>query len=247
MKTISLVFIFFISLQYVCGQYVVISGSVAEHKKPAQGVLVMIFSKKQPVKAVISDEKGQYRIRTDVNSIDLVFYKKGKTVLGQSYRNKLMVVDQFFNYDVEMEDTAVEAAQNAMRYLKSIHVDSTYLDSIFTSENEKQKAEIKVKPLSHKEMAKAAKEEQKRFANYKSSTTKKTDGAHTDQVTVTKIGPDTYEKTVNEKNEKKYAKNDKPISETTYYFETTRRYGVNKKTKKVEHFDKYDPMDHVKK
>jgi hypothetical protein len=44
-----------------------------------------------------------------------------------------------------------------------------------------------------------------------------------------------------------YYKNQKPITEATYLFETTRRYeGVLKNKRDVKRFEKYKPMEHVK-
>ena len=90
--------------------------------------------------------------------------------------------------------------------------------------------------------------EQKRFANYKEATSKRSvDNKESDVTTIT-IGPDIYEMVTSDNGSKRYYKNQKPITDVTYRFETTRRYeGVLKDSKNVKKFDKYKPMDHLKK
>jgi hypothetical protein len=247
MKNILTLWVFVLNLYVVNAQYVIVSGSVVQHRKPVEGVLILSFDKMQPLKAVITDAKGEYRFRTDAESIDVFFYKKGKAIQTASVRNKLREENQGIPLNAEMDDSSGSSDKYTYKLLRKMGIDTNYLDSVYAIEDFKLKNETRYVKQSRKEMLKAAQEEQKRFANYKTVTSDKLEGGQKDKVTTTTIGPDTYILIANENNEKKYTKNDKPISEYTYTFETTRRYtGVYKGSKNVNKFDKYKPIEHTK-
>jgi hypothetical protein len=147
---------------------------------------------------------------------------------------------------IEMDDSLAETAVDLSVWLKRHHMVSVYLDSLYTAEITKVPPPSK-SHKSHKQLVKDALAEQQRFSNYNKTTEKETiDNQESDVTTVT-IGPDKYELITSDKRSKKYFKNDKPITETTYRFETTRRYeGVLKNSKNVKRFDKYQPLEHVK-
>ena len=247
MKSILVFWVLVLSIYSANAQYVIVSGSVVHRRQPVEGVLVLSFDKMQPLKAVITDANGEYRFRTDAESIDVFFYKKGKGIQTASVRNKHREENQGIPLNAEMDDSSTSSDKYTYKLLRKMGIDTAYLDSVYAVEDFKLKNETKYVKQSRKEMLKAALEEQKRFANYKTTTSDKVAGGQKDKVTTTTIGSDTYILIVNENNEKKYTKNDKPISEYTYTFETTRRYsGVYKGAKNVNKFDKYKPIEHVK-
>ena len=225
-------------------QHILVNGDVTTKKDlPIQGVIVMAFDNGRMIKNYITDEKGEYRFYVEEMAFDLLYYKPGMRAHTCSVNNHMEKDNQGFNISIQLDDSTARTATNLASWLKQHHVTATYLDSVYTEELKKANTP---KPVhkSKKQLQKEAVAEQKRFSNYKESTVKDSTDS---QVTTLTIGPDTYECITAEKGTKRYLKNDKPISEATYRFETSRRYdGVLKGTRSVKKLDKYKPMEHVK-
>ncbi len=244
----SLLLLFiFISLHGLQAQRIRVNGDVKTRKEvPIQGVLIMAFDRGTMIKSYISDEKGEYSFNVDRMVFDILFYKPGMRSHSYSLNNKLNKETQGVYVYIQMDDSTAETAVNLTLWLNQHHIASTYIDSVYTEEIRKLPPPQE-KHKSKKQLMKEALAEQKRFSNYKESTVKRSVDNHQSDVTTVLIGPDTYELITSDKGDKKYFKNKKPIAESTYHFETTRRYdGVLKNSKNVKHFDKYHPMQHVK-
>jgi hypothetical protein len=210
---------------------------------PIEGVLVMAFVDGDMIKSYVTDDKGEYSFFVDKSVFDVLFYKPGMYSHTCKINNRMEKEIQGINLNVYLDDSTAETAVNLPLWLKKHHLTATYMDSIYTEEIKKIPAP-KAKHKSRKQLEKDALAEQKRFSNYKENTVK---DSVDNNVTTVVIGPDTYERITSQKGSKQYFKNQKPITEATYRFETTRRYdGVLKNSKNVKDFDKYKPMQHVK-
>ena len=230
-------------------QRIRVNGDVKTHLEvPIAGVVVMAFDKSQMIKSYVTDAKGEFSFYVDRLIFDVLFYKPGLHAHTYGVNNKLDKDAQGVYISIEMDDSLAETAVNIDLWLKRHHLTAAQLDTIYNTELKK------APPLSarqikknEQETMKAALAEQKRFANYKETNVNKSVDNKESNVTTIRIGPDTYEMIISDTGEKKYVKNHKPITETTYEFETTRRYdGVLKGQKNVKHFDQYKPMEHVK-
>jgi len=237
----------FIFLLSADAQRIRVNGDVRTHADiPIQGVLVMAFENSTMLKSYVSDEKGQYSFNVDRVRFDILFFKPGMHAHTYSLNNQLNKETQGMYVFIQMDDSLAETAVDMNKWLKQHHLTASYMDSVYTEEMRKQSL-IPEKKKTKKQIDREAKAEQRRFSNYKETTSKQSiDNQESDVTTVT-IGPDTYELITNDKGGKKYFKNSKPITEATYKFETTRRYeGVLKNSKNVRKFDKYKPLEHVK-
>jgi len=247
MKFFVLFFVLCISMQSIEAQRIRVNGDVQTHAEvPIQGVLVMAFENSSLLKSYVSDDKGEYSFNVDRMRFDILFYKPGLHAHTYSVNNRLDKETQGMNVFIQMDDSLAETAVDLNQWLKQHHLTAAYLDSVYSEEIRKLSL-VPEKKKSKKQIVRAAEAEQKRFSNFKETTTKESiDNQESDVTTVT-IGPDTYELITNLKGGKKYFKNSKPITEATYKFETTRRYdGVLKNSKNVKKFDKYKPLEHVK-
>ena len=207
----------------------------------------MAFDKGEMLKNYVSNEKGEYRFDVDRMVFDILYYKPGMKVHAYSVNNRLDRETQGVYVYIAMDDSLDETAVDLTVWLKRHHLTAAYMDSVYTEEIRKDSTKASSQHKSHKQLMKDALAEQKRFSNYKKTTEKQSiDNQESDVTTIT-IGPDTYELITSDKGGKKYFKNQKPITEVTYRFETTRRYdGVLKSSKNVKKFDKYEPQKHVK-
>ena len=248
MKKVLLFLCFVTSITTIYSQRLSINGTVMTHKElPIQGVLVMAFDNGEMIKSYVTDDKGEYRFFVDIMVFDVLLYKPGMLSHTLRLKNKLDKETQGINLTVIMDDSTAQTAIDLTLWLQKHKITASFVDSLY---QERMKPapphEPKHVEKNKKQQLKEAEAEQKRFANFKQSTTRDSIDTKT-QVTTTLIGPDRYELMISDKRDKKYFKNQKPISEATYRFETTRRYeGVLKKSKNVKHFDRYQPMDHVK-
>lgn len=229
-------------------QHIRVNGDVKTRAEvPIQGVLVMAFDNSSPLKSYVSNDKGEYGFFVDRVVFDIVYYKPGLQTHAYSVRNRLDKETQGVYVYIQMDDSLAETATNLSVWLKKHHISTAFMDSVFTQEVAKDSAARANRPMSHKQLLKEAIAEQKRFSNYKKTTDKESVNNEEDEVTRVTIGTDKYELIKNNKGDKRYFKNDKPITEVTYRFETTRRYdGVLKNSKSVKKFDKYKPSQHVK-
>jgi hypothetical protein len=248
MKFYVLIMALILSFQALDAQRIRVNGDVKTRTEvPIQGVLVMAFDKGEMLKSYVSNEKGEYRFDVDRMVFDILYYKPGLKTHAYSLNNRLDKETQGVYVYIPMDDSLDETAIDLNMWLKRHHLTAAYMDSVYTEEIRKDSTKAATQHKSHKQLVKDALAEQKRFSNYKKTTEKQSIDNQESEVTTVTIGPDTYELITSDKGGKKYFKNDKPITEVTYRFETTRRYdGVLKSSKSVKKFDKYQPLQHVK-
>jgi hypothetical protein len=247
MKFYLLCILFFISLTIVQAQRIRVNGDVKTHTEiPIQGVLVMAFDDRTMLRSFVSDDKGEYSFNVDRMTFDILFYKPGLKAHTYSLNNRLDKETQGLYIYIQMDDSTAETAISLPLWLRQHHLTANYMDSVYNEEIRKQPAPS-AKKINRKQLLRNAIAEQKRFSNYQKNTVKQSIDNQESEVTTITIGPDTYELITSEKKDKRYYKNLKPVTESTYRFETTRRYdGVLKNTRNVKHFDKYKPLQHVK-
>lgn len=229
------------------GQSIRVNGDVKTIKElPIQGVVVMAFDNGRMIKSYVTDEKGEYSFFVEKFTFDVLFYKPGMRSHACRVVNRMDKEIQGVNLSIEMDDSTAETSVDLSQWLKKHKVTASYVDSLYMEEL-RNVPPPKQKHQSKKQMEKEALAEQKRFSNYKQITVRDSVDHKSEQITTTLIGPDTYECITSDKGARRYVKNDKPITEATYKFETTRRYdGVLKSSKNVKKLDKYKPMEHVK-
>lgn len=228
-------------------QNIRVNGEVSTVKDlPIQGVVVMAFEDGKVVKSYVTDENGEYSFYVDKLVFDVLFYKPGMYTHTCKVMNKMEKEIQGINLNVQLDDSTAETAVDLSQWLKRHKVTASYVDSVYSEELRKLPPP-KHKHQSKKQIEKEALAEQKRFSNYSEKTVSDSTNHKGQTTTTTVIGPDTYECITSDKGAKRYLKNDKPVTESTYRFETTRRYdGVLKSSKSVKKLDKYKPMQHVK-
>jgi CRISPR/Cas system CSM-associated protein Csm2 small subunit len=208
-------------------------------------VVVMAFEGGRMIKNYVTDEKGEFSFYVDRTTFDVLFYRPGMHSHACSVVNKMEKDIQGINLNVQMNDSTAETKVDLAQWLKRHHLTATYLDSVYAEAIEKLPPP-KSKKKTKKQEEEAARAEQKRFSNFRQSTTRDSSD-RSSEVTTTVIGPDTYEMITSQSGTRQYLKNNKPVTETTYKFETTRRYeGVLKSSRNVKKLDKYKPMQHVK-
>lgn len=249
MRTIILLLCFAISLRSLHAQRIKVNGDVATLAKlPVKEVLVMALDSNIVLKKYVTDHKGQYSFYVDtVVVFDLLFYKPGLPAYGSKVSNLLQKETQAVYISIQMDDSSYAGAVDLNVWLPRHHLASLNMDSLYARATGRYRAYKKKLEESHKQLVRNAEAEQNRFSNYKETKSKRSvDGQESDVTTVT-LGLDTYEQVTNNKGGTRYYKNQKPITEVTYRFETTRRYdGVLKDSKNVKKFDKYQPLEHVK-
>lgn len=228
-------------------QSIRVNGEVKTIKElPIQGVVVMAFDGGHMIKSYVTDENGEYSFYVEKLTFDVLFYKPGMRSHACRVINRMDKEIQGINLNVQMDDSTAETLIDLSQWLNKRKITASYIDSVY-AEDIRQLPPPKQKHQSKKQIEKEALAEQKRFSNYKESTVSDTTNHKGQVITTTVIGPDTYECISTDKGSKRYLKNDKPVTESTYKFETTRRYeGVLKSTKSVKKLDKYKPMQHVK-
>jgi hypothetical protein len=249
MKTFVLLLCFSISMSALQAQRIKVNGDVATLGKVAvEGVLVMAFDSNILLMKYVTDQKGQYSFYVDtVVVFDLLFYKPGHPAYASKVRNLLQRETQAVYISIEMDDSASTGSVDLNVWLPRHHLAALNMDSLYAKATGKYAAYKRKIKKDKRQLVRNALAEQKRFSNYKETKSKRSIGNQQSDVTTVTIGPDTYEMITNDKGAKQYYKNQKPITEITYRFETTRRYdGVLKDSKNVKKFDKYKPLEHVK-
>ena len=250
MKTIVFIIALVFCIGSVEAQRIRVNGDVTTpHKLPVQGVLVMAFDSNLVLEKFITDNKGRYSFYVDTIVVfDLLFYKPGHPSYASRVHNLLQRETQAIYLSVLMDDSASAGAVDLNIWLPRHHLAALNMDSLYAKTTGRYAAYKRHIKKEHKKQMNNAVAEQKRFANYTEATSKRSvDNKESDVTTIT-IGPDINEMVTSDNGSKRYYKNQKPITDVTYRFETTRRYeGVLKDSKNVKTFDKYKPMDHLKK
>ncbi|MFN8278108.1 MAG: hypothetical protein U0T84_11550 [Chitinophagales bacterium] len=231
--------------QIAFAQHIKVYGHAAVGKEPVTSVLICLFENGKLSKQTHSFEDGSFFIRMDEKKdYILLFYKKGFRVAGQKIVNRMTEEGMNLPVYLALEPSTLPPdsellSSSLLKQLKP-EITASFLEAILTNEHKSDSSTVS-------ELIKAAIDEDERFKNYKSEQTKAQRNGEEVTITQVEIGPDRYEKLENSRHAIQYFKNDKPITSTTYNFETTRRLeGVLKKFRKTKAFKKYKPMEHVK-
>lgn len=249
MKKFSIILFSLLLPGFANAQLIRINGEVkTRNELPVADVAILAFYGGELLRSCISDEKGEFSFYVKQSSFEVLLYKPGMKAFHYGVMNKLDRETQGIFIGITMDDTLGEHAADLPRFLHFQHLSQMQLDSIYTDRlNKKPPPTAASIKRAEKLLVKAARAEQKRFANFRENTTSRSVNDHPTKVTTIRLGEDIYEMIVDEKGDRRYNKNHKPITLTTYEFETTRRYeNVLNEVKSVKRFEKYKPMEHVK-
>jgi len=215
-------------------------GFITDEQKALHKVQVTIFESDVPIKTTYSDRKGKFHFRlTEKKEYLILFYKPGFDFYAYKIINHLdeSLQNYFMNISMHASQEGFDSLLKKspiIQQLKS-EVISAYLENMYAYTQSSK---------THQQALTAnALEEQQRFENRTETETKRMAGGKEEFVYRTKIGPDIYERIVDIKNQERFTKNEKPITLSTYTFETKRRYdGVLKRVKKVKNHSIYKPL-----
>jgi hypothetical protein len=251
MKKYLLVLLCYLTVQLSTAQQIRVYGRLTDRGKPLKGVLITIFEDNTFYKKFITDRKGEFRFSVANKSYLILFYKPG-------YEPDALLIKNHMEHDVHLypiDQELIPSNGNAdttlarSKLLEQIrpNVAQTYLTYVYKYERSRRSSDSS-SVKTRRSLVRQALAERERFKNYKREVNKRQRNNEDENVTLTQIGPDTYLLVTNTKGEKQYFKNDKPITEVTYNFETNRRYeGVLKNKRDVRRFEKYDPQKNRKK
>jgi hypothetical protein len=237
----------------VYAQEVKVYGVITAGGKPLKGVLIVVFENDSFYKRLITDHKGQYRFKMEDLNHTIFYYKPGyETSLAQII-NKLDAGLQMIPINIDMKGTLATPdsvlKRSGMMDSMEPAVARILVSQIYRYEQGRKAQSSDPSANTTKNvLIKHALEERKRFANYKKEITLRKDSVGQSKVVSTTIGTDKYELVTSTMGEKRYYKNDRPITEMTYLFETTRRYDdILKNKRDVRKFEKYDPQQKARK
>ena len=246
-----LLFLLFIS--FYCTTYsqqIRVYGRMTDKGKPLPAVLITVYEDGVFYKKLLTGRKGHFHFSVEDKNYLILFYKPGYEPDAFILRNKMEHDVQMYPVNQEMirskeSNDSTLAKSTLLTQLKS-EVVKSYLTYVYKYERGRNDADSSSGKTRHLLVQRAI-DERERFKNYKRDVTKRTVNNEEKQATTTIIGNDTYLMLVSAKGDKQYFKNDKPVTEVTYLFETSRRYeGVLNNTKDVKRFEKYNPQHHVK-
>jgi hypothetical protein len=248
MKKIATLFILAVIYHSLHAQQVMVQGTATSFDKPLSGVMIDIFENGRFFKKMVTNKSGRYRFYLPHNQMyQLLFYYDGYEpqvfgVLNKSDESTQSIpINVTFDVSPASPDSLL-AHTTVFSTLKP-SVAAQFNKDIFEYVEEQKRKKKDSKAADY--LINQAKDEENRFRNYKVTTSRKPNTNK--DVTTTTIGNDTYLLEQAEAGTKSYFKNDKPITEYTYTFETTRRYeGVLKDVKVVKKTRKYKPSEHVK-
>ncbi|MFN8309124.1 MAG: hypothetical protein U0T73_04105 [Chitinophagales bacterium] len=254
MKRALLLFLGVIGTLSTGAQHIQVYGNVFAGLQPISGALVCAYENGKFFKQTHTTDKGEFFFQiNDRNDYITLIYKNGYLIEGYKVINRLDGDHAKIPIFIEMNPTSLppDSVICFSPLLQQIRpeMSSTFLEAIFKTDpvEKKDSQDLTTQSAIRRKLTEEAIKEDLRFRSFKQSHSKLKLNGEDLQVTKITIGPDSYELTENLKNERKYYKNDKPITETTYYFETRRRFdGVLKKARRTKAFKAYKPMEHVK-
>lgn len=249
MGKVCLVFLGLLMAATLSAQQIKIYGRTERDGKPEAGVMIMVFEKNTFYKKFVTDRKGEFRFSVGSEDYTILFYKPGMMPSAYHVINKMET--DMLKIPVNMELTPTTLSPDTIlaesKLFSAIHpeVAKAYINAIYEYDRRAPRRDT-VAAATRRALIRKAVEERNRFSSYKKTTTRISDRDSAERTTIV-IGPDIYDMLTDAKGAKKYYKNQKPVTETTYLFETTRRYeGVLKNRRDVKRFEKYKPMEHVK-
>ena len=167
-----------------------------------------------------------------------IYYKKNRLNAQSSAYNYLYIANNNFEkYEnhLSLFQKAYQEYIELLKYSNGIQ-DTSILTKTFVKTQPNIEAPIHIPLINNSDslasmedntrkiLIQKAVEEEDRFSNFTSTNSTRMEGGEEIQVNTIKIANDIYEKISTKKGIIKYIKNNKPISATTFKFETTRRY-----------------------
>lgn len=209
--------------------------------------MVMVFEGDKFSRRLLTDRTGAYRFYTDGRDYTVLYYKPGMQPRSIHIINSVLDETVRFPVDLEVESASMSADSLAAiaAGLASSRpgLSRMYITAVYEYEKHTSRRDT-FSRNTRRALIRQAIAERDRFAGAKRSTTISAQDS-TQRTTVT-IGPDAYVEVTDTRGAKRYYKNEKPITEVTYRFETTRRYeGILKNKRDVRRFERYDPIRHL--
>ena len=242
-----LIVCFFLAVT-AAAQRVQVYGKATQGGRGAPGVMILVFEGDKFIKKLVTDKTGTYRFYTHGADYTILYYKPGTRPKSYHIINQVMDEMVKFPVDLELDGEGVRAdslvAEAAAVAGGNPHFARMYLTAVYEYEKHTPRKDT-LSRNTRRALIRQAVAERERFINYKKAT--RSSASDSTQRTIITIGPDTYVEVTDAKGAKRYYKNEKPVTEITYRFETTRRYeGVLKNKRDVRRFEKYDAMKHVR-
>ncbi len=229
-------------------QRVQVYGKATQAGKGAPGVMILVFEGDKFIRKLVTDKTGTYRFYTSSPDYTILYYKPGMRPRSYHIINQVLDETVKFPVDLEVDDANVPAdsiaAEAAWIGGRRPDLSKMYITAVYEYEKHSSRRDT-LSSNTRRALIRQAIAERQRFANYKKASQPVSQDS-TQRTTII-IGPDRYEELTDARGAKRYYKNDKPITEITYRFETTRRYeGVLKNKRDVRRFERYDALKHVK-
>ncbi len=224
--------ILFVGFYRLCAQDVKAYGIVTYRQNPATKVQITLFENDLLLKKTYSDRKGKFHFRlSEKKTYVLFFYKPSFNISAYKIINRL---DQDLqNVFIEVQLTKSKEAQD------SIFIKSPLIANMNPLMRERYKQEVD-EYLREKKPKQNTRGEPKLDSIVEFD---RQEAGETVHVFQTQIGNDMYERIVDAHQQTRFMKNEKPITEATYNFETKRRGDtVMNKDKKVKNHSRYKPL-----
>jgi hypothetical protein len=192
-------------------------------------VLITVFENDTFYKKTYTNYKGKFRFRVnDRKSYIALFYKPGYDFYAYKIVNKLNAEVQQINLNLSLHTTQqpLDSLLQSSLLIKRLsqYLVNTYIENIYEYRGGSLRKQRKQTLIAN------ALKEKERFKNEQKSILTREDTIYR-----TILGPDVYDKVVDANGALTYFKNEKPITEVTYNFETKRRYdGVLKRIKNIK-------------
>jgi|JI6StandDraft_1071083.scaffolds.fasta_scaffold10690_1 hypothetical protein len=224
--------ILFVGFHQIYAQDVKAYGIVTYRQSPATKVQITLFEHDSLLKKTYSDRKGKFHFRlSEKKTYVLFFYKPSFNISAYKIINRL---------DQELQNVFIEVQLSKSKEVQdSIFFKSTLVKNMSPSVRNAYKIVVdeylKEKKVKVKSFTQPQMDSISEFDRQEDGGT-----VHVYQI---RIGNDVYERIVDTRQQVRYMKNEKPITEVTYNFETKRRNeGVLKKEKKVKNHSRYKPL-----
>jgi hypothetical protein len=224
--------ILFVGVYQLCAQDVKAYGIVTYRQSPATKVQITLFEHDSLLKKTYSDRKGKFHFRlSEKKTYVLFFYKPSFNISAYKIINHL---DQDLqNVFIEVQLTKSKEAQD------SIFWKSPMVKTMRPAMREEYKLVID-QYLQEKKVKPSLSSVPKMDTITEFDRIEDGGLVHVHQ---TKIGSDIYERIVDLRKDVRFMKNEKPVTEVTYNFETKRRNdAVVKKEKNVKNHSRYKPL-----
>lgn len=230
--SVSILLAFFLMPTFA--QSVSAYGEIKNGNDKLDRVMITVFENDTFYKKTYTNHKGKFRFRVnDRKSYIALFYKPGHDFYAYKIVNKLNAEVQQINLNLSLFATTqpLDSLLTTSLLIKRLpqYLVKTYIENIY------QYKGGSMQKLRKQTLIANALKEKERFKNEQKSII-----AREDTIYRTTIGHDIYDKVIDTKAAVAYFKNDKPITEITYNFETKRRYdGILKRLKNTKNLKRY--------